>query len=123
MRRASAIKPVPGFCWRSIPISTQKTRATPEARSRKRHFYKPLPKKFRHDEFDYRQIAREGDIAIYEQTWNGGQNPSACYEVICIRRREAFAIGRRMIEPAEVYPKSEDWGVDAFTVSNKDAAF
>ena len=123
MRRASAIKRVAGFCWRSTPISTQKTRATPEARGRKRHFYKPLPKEFRHNRFTYRQIAREGDAAIYEQTWNDCRGPSVSYEVIRIRRREGFQIGGRSIEAAEVYPNSEAWGVDGFTVSHKDAAF
>ena len=43
----------------------------------------------------YRQIAREGDAAIYEQTSSGWCNPSVCYEVIRIRRREGFQIGGR----------------------------
>src|SRR5262245_64350526 len=99
MRRASAINALRGFVGGQIPISTQKTRATREARGRKRHFYKPLPKEFRHDGFDYRQIAREGDTAIYEQVWNDGQNPNVSYEVIRIRRREAFQNGVRFVEP------------------------
>ena len=48
-----------------------KTRATAEAGGKKGPFHKPLPKEFRRDGFQYRQIAREGDAAIYEQTWNG----------------------------------------------------
>ena len=59
-----------------------KTRATPEAGSRKQPFYKPLRKEFRRDGFSYRQIARQGDAAIYEQTWNGCRNSSVSYEVI-----------------------------------------
>ena len=106
-----------------IPISTQKTRATPEARGSKRHFYKPLPKEFRHNRFTYRQIAREGDAAIYEQTWNDCRDPSVCYEVIRIRRRDGFEIGGRFVEPAEIYPNSEDWGVRGFTFIDKEAAF
>jgi hypothetical protein len=27
------------------------------------------------------------------------------------------------VEPAEVYPKSEVWGTDGFTLTDKDAAF
>ena len=117
----------------SIPASTdirrcmsappQKTRARAEARSKKSHFYKPLPKEFWRDGFTFRQIAREGNAAIYEQTWNGCPNPSVCYEVIRIRRREGFQIGARFIEPGEVYPNSEAWGVDGFTLTDKDAAF
>jgi hypothetical protein len=82
-----------------------------------------LPKEFRHDGFSYRQIAREGDAAIYEQTWNGFRNPSVSYEIIRIRRREGFCIGGRFVEPAEVYPRSEAWGLDGFSLSDRDAAF
>ena len=100
-----------------------KTRATAEAWSRKGHSYKPLATRFRHDGFNYRQIAREGEAAIYEQTWSGCSNPSVCYEVIRIRRRDGFQIDRRFVEPAELYPKSEAWGIDGFTLMDKDAAF
>src|SRR5262249_11195976 len=100
-----------------------KTHAIAEAGSKKPPFYKPLPTQFRRDGFNYQQIAREGDAAIYEQTWSGCRNPSVCYEVIRIRRREGFQIGGRCVEPAEVYPSSEAWGADGFTLTDKDAAF
>ena len=82
-----------------------------------------MPIRFRRDGFDFRQIAREGDAAIYEQTWSGCPEPSVCYEVIRIRRREGFQIGLRHVEPAEIYPKAEAWGVDGFSLTNRDAAF
>jgi hypothetical protein len=107
----------------SLLSRTIKTRASTEAGSKKGRFYKPLPTEFSRDGFDYRQIAREGDAAIYEQTWSGCANPSVCYEVIRIRRREGFHIDGRSVEPAEVYPNSEAWGVDGFTLTDKDAAF
>jgi len=66
---------------------------------------------------------RYGNAAIYEQTWNGCANPSIAYEVIHIRRREGFQIGARLVEAAEVYPNSEAWGVDGWTVLSRDAAF
>jgi hypothetical protein len=100
-----------------------KTRATAEAGRKKQHFYKPLPTRFRRDGFNYQQIAREGDAAIYEQRWIGCANPSVCYEVIRIRRREGFQIDGRSVEPAEVYPQSDAWGVGGFTLTDKDAAF
>jgi hypothetical protein len=106
-----------------MPPETAKTRATTEARSKEGRFYKPLPKEFRHDGFTYRQIAREGDAAIYEQRWTGCAEPSVCYEVIRIRRREGFQIGGRFVEAAELYPRSEAWGTDGFTLTDKDAAF
>ncbi len=123
MRAPPKEKRGPVLIGRSIPSSTPKTSATSEARSRKGHSCKPLPTRFRHDGFDYRQIAREGNAAIYEQTWSRCSNPSVCYEVVRIRRREGFEIDGRFVEPAEVYPNSEAWGVDGFTLTDKDAAF
>jgi hypothetical protein len=107
----------------SIPLSAPKTSATHERGSKKGHCYKPLRKEFRHNGFNYRLIAREGDAAIYEQTWCGCSSASASYEVVRIRRREGVWIGSTFVEPAEVYPNSEAWGVDGFTLTDKDAAF
>jgi hypothetical protein len=100
-----------------------KTRARAEARGKKGHSYKSLPVEFRSGGSNYRQIAREGDAAIYEQTWTRCSNASVCYEVIRIRRREGFQINGRFVEPAETYPKTDAWGVDGFTFTDKDAAF
>lgn len=100
-----------------------KTPATLEARGKKGRSYKPLPTRFRRDGFDYRQVARDADAAIYEQTWSGCPEPTVCYEVVRIRRREGFEIQGRLVEPAEVYPRSEAWGVDGFTLTDKEAAF
>jgi hypothetical protein len=108
-----------------LPISslTPKTPATAEAWSKKGLFHKPLAKEFRRDGFTYRQIAREGNAAIYEQRWTGCAEPSVCYEVIRVRYRDGFHIGGRFVEPAEVYPNSESWGVDGWTVTTLDAAY
>lgn len=87
---------------------------------RKGPSHRPLPVRFRRDGFDYRQIAREGDGAIYEQALNGRVFG---YEVIRVRRREGFSIGEKWVEPAEIYPRSEAWGSDGWTVQDKEAAF
>jgi hypothetical protein len=107
----------------SLRAARFKTSATAEGGYKKCHSYKLLPKECRRSGFTYRQIARERNAAIYEQTWNGCANPNVCYEVIRIRRREGFQIGARFVEPAEIYPNSEAWGVDGFTFTDKDAAF
>ncbi len=99
-----------------------KARATAEGDSKKSR-YKPLPKEFRRDGFAFRQIARQGNAAIYDQRWTGCAEPSVCYEVIRIRRREGFQIGEKRIQPYEIYPNSDAWGVDGFTFTDKDAAF
>jgi hypothetical protein len=116
-------KPAPAFVGGLIPPSSRKTNARAEGGSKKGRSYKPLATRFRRNGFDYRQIAREGDAAIYEQRWSGGAEPSVCYEVIRIRRREGFQIGEKFIEPYEVYPNSDAWGVDGFTVTDRNKAF
>jgi hypothetical protein len=120
---ASKLKLRAAKCPVSLLPRAIKTRATVKAWGKKRHSCKPLTTRFRRDGFEYRQIAREGEAAIYEQTWNGCSDPSVCYEVIRIRRRDGFQIDGRLVEPAEVYPSSRAWGVDGFTLTDKDAAF
>jgi hypothetical protein len=107
----------------STPLLVPKTISTAEARSKKDHSYKPLPTHFRHDGFNYRLIAREGNAAIYEQSCCGRSNSNVCYEIIRVKRREGFEINGRFVEPAEVYPRSESWGMDGFTLTEKEAAF
>jgi len=123
VNEASDVKRALAFVGDLMPAVTTKTRATAEAASKKGHSYKPLPKEFRHDGFTFRQIAREGNAAIYEQTWNGWAQTSPAYEVIRIRQRDGFQIGGRFVEPSEIYPKSEAWGTDGFTFADKDTAF
>lgn len=106
-----------------IKAKLPKARATAEVGSQKGHFYRPLPTRFRRDGFDYRQTARKGAVAIYEQVRAGCSNQSVRYEVIRIRRRDGFHIGGRFVDPPEVYPNSEAWGVDGFTLTDSGAAF
>jgi len=121
--RPPKTKRSPAIVRDSTEVASARKRATAEGGDKKRHSYKLLPKVFRRTGFTYRQIACETDAAIYEQVWNGCHNPSVCYEVIRIRQREAFQIGGRLVEPAELFPTSEAWGVDGFTLIKKDAAF
>ena len=99
-----------------------KTRSRAEAGTKERQF-RPLPREFRRGDFQFRQVAREGDAAIYEQTFLDCPNPSVSYEVIRLRRHDGFWINNRFVEPAEVYPNSEAWGVDGWTFTDKDRAF
>lgn len=103
MSTASRAKDGPMLVGLPIPSLTPKASATAE-RGNKKSRYKSLPKEFRRDGFAFRQIARQGNAAIYEQRWTGCAEPSVCYEVIRIRRREGFEIGGRWVPPAEVYP-------------------
>jgi hypothetical protein len=103
--------------------SDAKARATAEGGSKEGHFYKPLATQFKRHGFQYRQIARNKDAAIYEQTWLGCAEPSPSYEVVRIRRREGFQIGNRFVKAAEIYPNSGAWGVDGFTFTDRNKAW
>jgi hypothetical protein len=122
VNQAANVKRALSFVGDSIPPVATKTRATAEGGSKKRHSYKPLPKVFRRGGFTYRQIYREGDFAIYRQTWKGNEH-SVAFEVIRIRPRDGFQIDGRFVEPAEIYPNSEAWGVDGFTFTNRNKAW
>ena len=106
-----------------IPPPGRKTSATAEGSSKKGHFYRPLRKEFCRNGFRYRRTAREGNAALYEQRWTGCPDAAACFEVIRVRLREAFQIGGRSVEPAEIYPKSDAWGVDGFAFTDRDKAW
>lgn len=121
---ASKLKPHGDNSPLSLPSRSIKTRSRAERGTKKGHSgacYKPLPTRFQRNGFDYQQIAREGNAAIYEQRWQDSKN--VAYEVVRIGRHEGFAIAGKLIEPAEVYPGSYAWGVDGFTLTDKDAAF
>jgi hypothetical protein len=124
---ASKLKPHGHNSQLSSPPHAIKTSATAEGGGKKSHScgslpaFKPLPIEFQSGGFNYRQIAREGDAAIYEQRWQDSE--SVTYEVIHVRRRNGFEINGRFVEPAEVYPSPEAWGIDGWTFTDKDAAF
>ena len=103
-------------------VSGRKTRSSPEAGTQKRHF-RTLPKEFRRHGFDFRQIAREDNAAIYEQRSADSAESSVAYEVVVIKRRKGFQIKGRLVPAAEVYPRSEQWGELGWTVCNRDDAF
>lgn len=111
---------------RSLPPASIQTRPVENREVRKGH-YEPLTTTFKHDGFNYRQIVREGDFAIYEQRWirrDGELSENVAFEVIRIQRHEATTFPNGAVYPArEAYPPSEAWGVDGFTPTDKDAAF
>ncbi len=83
--------------------------------------YTPLPQELSIGGFNLRQITREGDLAAYEQSHP--KYPTRLrYEVVVIRRRDAFEIKGRRVEAAEFYPRSEDWGSFGWTLTTRNAA-
>ena len=98
-----------------------KTRPVEECEAGKGR-YKPIAGFFKHGGFNYGQIGREGDLAIFEQRWRDSEN--VCYEVARIRRLEAKTFPNGKSSPArEAYPSSAAWGDFGWTVTTLDAAF
>lgn len=91
-----------------------KTRATAEAWGKKGHSYRPLPTRFRRDGFDYRQIARDEDVAIYEQTCNGCSDPSVCYELVASVDAKVF---KSMADLSNRQRSTQPHELGAWTVS------
>jgi len=63
--------------------------------------------------FNFKQIYRDGDIAIYEKCANGSECSS--YELIHITSHNGFVIGGIKVPAAEVYPGDSQWGVHGWT--------
>lgn len=77
---------------------------------------KPLPETFTKDKFTYTQVRREGDVAIYRQqkaphTWER-------FEVGIVQKHDGYVIAGKSFEPAEFWPRSEDWGKLGWTYTN-----
>jgi hypothetical protein len=123
MRSASQANHGPALVEDPIQPSTPKTRSGAISTSKQGHYYKPLESDFQRGQFNLKQIAREGDVAVYEQTWRGSTEPSVCYEVIRIRRHNGKEIKGQWVDPSEFYPSSTEWGKYGFTLTNKEAAF
>lgn len=82
---------------------------------------KPVKTQFRQDQFDYRQIHRQGDVAIYEQTKAG--TGILAFEVIKIRVFKASPYTSPEFTHYEAYPSSEQWGVSGWTAKTKIEAY
>ena len=85
---------------------------------------KKLPTIFRSDNFDFRQLAREGDVALFRKT---KQYPSLLletFEVVIVRKMDDH-IGPRgeMISAGEHMPRSEQWGTHGWSLQTLDRAW
>jgi hypothetical protein len=101
-----------------------KTRAGGFSNSKRGQCYKPLDRHFQRAEFNYKQLVREKDVAIYSQTSRGGSSePVIAFEVIRVRRHNGKKIKGQWVGPSEFYPSLTEWGKYGFTFTDKDAAF
>jgi len=73
---------------------------------------KPLSESFKSDGFNFRQLYREGDIALFEKSKS---ERNRGYEVVRIQKREACLAFGKLLPAREVMPSSERWGKDGWT--------
>lgn len=82
--------------------------------------YKIVPTEFKKKGFNYQQIKRNGNVAIYLQTRKGTSLSN--YEVVKIGRHNGYTMGGSYIEPSETYPGSSLWGICGWTCQSLEAA-
>jgi hypothetical protein len=76
--------------------------------------YKIAATVFGYSGFTLTQLKRAGNVAIYKQT-KGKQSPA--FEVVIIRRTEAWTAFGKEFPGSEYYPVNKDWGTYGFTFS------
>lgn len=80
----------------------------------------PLPITFRHNHFDFQQVRREGDVAIFEKKHPEHSGPS--WEVVIVQHNKAWRIAGKDIPAKESMPCSEAWGIYGWTDLTLEAA-
>ncbi len=82
---------------------------------------KTLPTTFKHDKFLFRQIDRQGDIALFEKTKGPGRALS--YEVVIVQKRKEWAINGKIVPAHEAMPGPESWGIYGWTYTTRSDAY
>jgi hypothetical protein len=81
----------------------------------------PLQSTFRSDSFDFRQVQRVGDMALFEKCKPTHTNSS--FEVVIVQKHPAKTFPNGKYYAArESMPRSEDWGVRGWTYANLESA-
>jgi hypothetical protein len=83
--------------------------------------FKTLRKKINRKDFQYNQILREGNLAIYEQ-FSKKLNKIAGYEVIRISLHKAYKIQGIEFPAGESYPGDSQWGTMGWTFTDLEKA-
>ena len=81
---------------------------------------KKLEKSFTRKKFQYDQIYRKNNLAIYTQTHL--ESKGLTFEVIVIKSHNGYEIAGTKIEPSEIYPGDNQWGVLGWTYQTLEAA-
>jgi hypothetical protein len=80
---------------------------------------KTLATEFKKSGFDFKQVRRLGDVAIYSKRKGSAD---LGFEVIKISHHNGYTIAGNFIPPSETYPSSEQWGTNGFTCDDEQSA-
>jgi hypothetical protein len=76
-----------------------------------------LAEEFTKNSYTFKQIFRDGNLAIYQQT---GENGDVHFETVRIRKHKQDFHNKRAGD--EYYPSDKAWGVDGFTFLSLESA-
>jgi hypothetical protein len=77
--------------------------------------YKPLATETVKNGFRFRQLIREGDLAIFHKVGLRPHEHDAGFEVVMVGRHNGYVMAGNQIEPAETMPSPEQWGSKGWT--------
>ena len=80
----------------------------------------PLPETFKHGGFEFKQLWREGQIALFEKRKPGSEVKS--YETVIIQQNHDYEIAGNFIKAHESLPGNERWGDAGWTYCDISAA-
>ena len=80
-----------------------------------------LPTQFRSDGFDFEQLAREGDIALFRKT--KPEILTETFEVVVIQHYEERTIAENLIEASEAMPPTSQWGKLGWSLQTRERAW
>ena len=84
------------------------------------HGVKLLPTTFKSGGFQFRQLDRAGQVALFEKRKRPGGAPS--FEVVKIRQLPARKVFGVNYPPSEAMPATESWGTSGWTYCDVDGA-
>ena len=81
---------------------------------------KVLEKEFKSCGFNFQQVKRIKDVAIYKK--KATDHIGHSYEVIKISRHNGYKLGGNYVQPAETYPSNSLWGTHGWTCQTIEGA-
>jgi hypothetical protein len=101
-----------GFSRRIIPPVPVTNDDLDRVVQQEHHIMKTLDPTFTFDEYHFNQLARKGDVALFEK-----KKPNGCfgYEVVVVQRHPAMTFEGRKYPAREAMPPSTAWGVSGWT--------